>query len=91
MERLFHLKKYLTPTERADLAEQLALSEQQVKIWFQNRRYKCKRRTKLVEEVSREVRRANSMDYTDNSSSVGVESEESGHQSDTDESIDLLD
>lgn len=44
MEQVFDQKKYLSSSERGHLASQLGLSEQQVKIWFQNRRYKCKRR-----------------------------------------------
>jgi homeobox protein GBX len=36
LEREFHLKKYLSLTERAQLANTLGLSESQVKIWFQS-------------------------------------------------------
>lgn len=36
LEREFHLKKYLSLTERAHLAHTLGLSESQVKIWFQS-------------------------------------------------------
>ncbi len=43
LEKAFNATQYLTTSERARLAERLYLSESQVKIWFQNRRTKCRR------------------------------------------------
>ncbi|KAK6019415.1 homeobox domain protein, partial [Ostertagia ostertagi] len=46
LERQFRHKKYLSAQDRELLAKNIGLSPTQVKIWFQNQRYKHKRQDK---------------------------------------------
>nr|AEZ03832.1 NK2.1 [Terebratalia transversa]AHY88465.1 NK2.1 [Terebratalia transversa] len=50
LERRFKQQKYLSAPEREHLASMINLTPTQVKIWFQNHRYKCKRALKDKEK-----------------------------------------
>ena len=52
LERSFARHRYLTGRDRTVLAQSLQLTETQVKIWFQNRRYKTKRRGLQSPDIS---------------------------------------
>lgn len=70
LEYRFSEKKYLSVSERNNLAKNLKLSDAQVKTWFQNRRTKWKRQIS-----SAELEATTSMQIGDsNSSFVGQQS-----------------
>lgn len=54
LERRFRQQRYLTAAEREQLAKMISLTPTQVKIWFQNHRYKQKKQISEKELLSNE-------------------------------------
>lgn len=51
LERRFNQQKYLSAPERNNLAQMLRLTPNQVKIWFQNKRYKSKKKSLMEHKI----------------------------------------
>ncbi|KAM5146806.1 homeobox protein Nkx-2.4-like [Mantella aurantiaca] len=62
LEGRFQQQKYLTAPEREQLAKHIHLTPNQVKIWFQNHRYKIKRQIKNRVHPAEEGAKSYSMD-----------------------------
>lgn len=67
LERRFKQQKYLSAPEREHLAQLISLTPTQVKIWFQNHRYKMKRASK--EKALTESNNSSTTNNNNNSSS----------------------
>merc|ERR1719460_949271 len=74
LEKMFETRKYLNAAERSQLSRLLAVSEQQVKIWFQNRRTKWKKQENITNEQAASILKAKT---TERTSSAEQESHES--------------
>jgi len=58
LEKTFEQQKYLAGPERARLAYTLGMSESQVKVWFQNRRTKWRKKHSADEPESKKTRKS---------------------------------
>lgn len=78
LEKTFEQTKYLAGPERAKLAYALGMSESQVKVWFQNRRTKWRKRH--AAEMATAKRRHETLE-----GDLGEQSSEGEEDDDTDE------
>lgn len=53
LEDTFRRNRYVTKEIRQDLVKKTALDDRQIKIWFQNRRMKAKKETKIDGDAQR--------------------------------------
>ncbi|KAE8585749.1 hypothetical protein XENTR_v10021439 [Xenopus tropicalis] len=62
LEKRFEHQKYLTAPEREQLAKHIHLTPNQVKIWFQNHRYKMKRQARNHDPLAEEEAKSYSVE-----------------------------
>jgi homeobox protein HLX1 len=76
LEKRFQVQKYLTKGDRHQLASMLGLSDNQVKVWFQNRRMKWRQEEQTVDESAEKTELQTSNVPTSSNSDVTVRSKE---------------
>ena len=67
LERIFEARKYINCAERKHISSHLSVSEQQVKIWFQNRRTKWKKVEKITNQEAGRIMKKKPYGHLNNS------------------------